>query len=96
MILSVIGTAGSSRNAAIATRRARASGRCSEALIAREPAERRPTIDAWLPAGFLPPQVAVVSATPSARSIRVRMLGSNARVPPLSSRDILFWRNDAL
>ena len=71
-------------------------GALLQALIAREPAERRPTIHAWLPAGFLPPQVAVVSATPSARSIRVRMLGSNARVPPLSSRDILFWRNDAL
>jgi len=71
-------------------------GALLQALIAREPAERRPTIHAWLPAGFLPPQVTVVAAISSARCIRVRMLGSNARIPPLSSHDILFWRNDLL
>lgn len=69
-------------------------GALLQALIAREPAERRPTINAWLPPRFLPPQVTIASATPSAPTISVRMLGSSAVVPPLSDDDVLFWRND--
>ena len=65
-----------------------------QALIAREPAERRPIIRTWLPPHFLPPQVTIASATPSIASIGVPMLGSGAMVPPLSTDDVLFWRND--
>lgn len=68
-------------------------GALLQALIAREPVERRPTIDAWLPLRFLPPQVTIVSAKPSAHTMRVRLLGSRAIVP-LSGDDVLFWRND--
>jgi hypothetical protein len=40
-------------------------GAILQALITREPVERRPTIRAWLPRGFVPPQVTIVSAKPS-------------------------------
>jgi hypothetical protein len=70
-------------------------GALLQALIAREPAERRPTIRGWLPPGFLPPQLTVVSTTPSTGILMVRMLGStSAASPPLCAADVLYWRND--
>jgi hypothetical protein len=70
-------------------------GALLQALIAREPAERRPTIRGWLPPGFLPPQLTVVSTTPSADIVMVRMLGSVPAVSPrLGAADVLYWRND--
>jgi hypothetical protein len=71
-------------------------GALLRALVAREPGQRRPTIRAWLPPGFLPPQVTVASAVPSTDAVKVRMLGAAATEPPLSSDDVLFWRNDIL
>jgi hypothetical protein len=70
-------------------------GALLQALIAREPAERRPTIRGWLPPGFLPPQLTVVSTTPSPDILMVRMLGStSAASSPLDAADVLYWRND--
>jgi len=69
-------------------------GALLQALIAREPVERRATIHAWLPPRLLPPQITIASAMPSTGTIRVRMLGSRVIVPPLSDDDVLFWRND--
>jgi GNAT superfamily N-acetyltransferase len=69
-------------------------GALLQALIAREPAERRPTIHTWLPPHFLPPQVTIASASPSIGTVGVRMLGSRAIAPPLSADDVLYWRND--
>ena len=70
-------------------------GALLQALIAREPAERRPTIRGWLPPGFLPPQLTVVSTTPSPDILMVRMLGStSAASSPLGAADVLYWRND--
>ena len=71
-------------------------GALLQALIAREPVERRPTIRAWLPRGFLPPQVAVASTMPSTETLRVRLLGSRATAPRLCADDVLFWHNDLL
>jgi hypothetical protein len=71
-------------------------GALLQALIAREPIERRPTIRGWLPHGFLPPQLTIVSATPSAETISVGLLDPSRIVPRLSSDDVLFWRNDFL
>jgi hypothetical protein len=68
-------------------------GAILQALVAREPAERRPTIRAWLPPGFLPPQVAIVSATPST-DVLMRSLGPSVIQPGLSGGDILYWRGD--
>jgi hypothetical protein len=69
-------------------------GALLQALIAREPAARRPIIHTWLPPRFLPPQVTIASAAPSAATVGVRMLGSRAMAPALSADDVLFWRND--
>jgi hypothetical protein len=69
-------------------------GALLQALIAREPAERRPTIRGWLPSGFLPPQLAVVSTRPSTEILMMRMLSSTPTGPPLRAADVLYWRND--
>ena len=69
-------------------------GAILQALIAREPAERRPVIRGWLPPGFVPPQVTIVSAKPSAETMMVRALGSAAVSPRLTGRDVLYWRGD--
>ena len=71
-------------------------GALLQALIAREPAEQRPTIRAWLPPRFLPPQLTIASAAPSTDTVWVRALGSRTMVPPLSADDVLYWRNDIL
>jgi hypothetical protein len=69
-------------------------GALLQALIAREPSERRPTIRAWLPPRFLPPQVTITSAMPSTDAITMRSLNSKSLVPHLSGDDVLFWRSD--
>ncbi len=69
-------------------------GAILQALIAREPAERRPSIRGWLPPGFLPPQITIVAARPSLTVMRVRWLGTTPVQPPLSSEDVLYWRAD--
>jgi hypothetical protein len=68
-------------------------GAILQALIAREPVERRPTIRAWLPRGFVPPQVTIVSAKPSTEVLMVRSLGSLVQ-PRLSADDVLYSRSD--
>ncbi len=67
-------------------------GALLQALIAREPAEQRPTVRAWLPPGFRPPQLAIVSEVP-AIGMKMRQLGA-AQLPRLSADDVLYWRND--
>ena len=71
-------------------------GAILQALIAREPVERRPSIRAWLPPGFLPPQVSIVSAKPSTEVMMVRSIGSTVLRPRLSGDDVLYWRSDIL
>lgn len=69
-------------------------GALLQALIAREPSERRPTIRAWLPPRFLPPQLTIVSAAPATEIVMVRMLGAAPMLPRLSTGDVLYWRGD--
>ena len=69
-------------------------GAILQALIAREPVERRPSIRAWLPPGFVPPQVTIVSETPSKEVMMVRFLGSTVVRPGLSGDEVLYWRDD--
>jgi hypothetical protein len=67
-------------------------GALLQALIAREPAERRPVIRGWLPPGFVPPQVTIGSTFPSEHVIAWRLL--RARTQQLSVEDVLYWRSD--
>jgi hypothetical protein len=69
-------------------------GAILQALIAREPVERRPTIRAWLPRGFVPPQVTIVSAKPSTEVLLMRPLESMVAQPRLSGDEVLYWRGD--
>jgi hypothetical protein len=69
-------------------------GALLQALVAREPSERRPSIRGWLPRGFVPPQVTIVSARPSAHSLMVRVLNPGLAPRRLSSDDVLYWRSD--
>ncbi len=69
-------------------------GAILQALIAREPVERRPAIRAWFPRGFVPPQVTILSTKPSTDVLMVRSLGSTAVQPRLSGDDVLYWRSD--
>lgn len=68
-------------------------GAILQALIAREPAERRPVIHAWLPPGFVPPQVRIVSAQPSTE-VTMQYLSPAAGQVHVDSDDVLYWRND--
>ena len=69
-------------------------GALLQALIAREPAERRPTIFAALPPGFLPPQVSIASALPTTDVLMVRRLQPGFPPLVLSPQDVLWWKSD--
>jgi GNAT superfamily N-acetyltransferase len=70
-------------------------GAILQVLLARDPAEQRPTIDAWLPAAFLPPQVTVIGERPSPDVMMMRPLTARGTpASPLTERDILYWRAD--
>ena len=72
------------------------AGAIMQALIAREPAEQRPAITAWLPAGFLPPQVAIIGETPSNDVMMMRPLSARGTLTtPLAAADVWYWRSDA-
>ena len=71
-------------------------GAMLQALVAREPVERRPSIRAWLPPAFVPPQITIVTSTPPARLMRLKALGSTIVRPRLSDDDVLYWRSDML
>ena len=71
------------------------AGAILQALIAREPAEQRPTIKAWLPDGFLPPQVTIVAETPSPDVMMTRSLTARGQITsPLAPSDICYWHGD--
>ena len=69
-------------------------GAILQALIAREPAERRPVIRGWLPPGFVPPQVTIVSTLPSAEILLARPLTVKVDRLALSCDDVLYCRSD--
>jgi GNAT superfamily N-acetyltransferase len=69
-------------------------GALLQALVAREPVERRPSIRGWLPHEFRPPQVTIASATPSSQAMMVRFLGSQRSQTTLSGDEVLYWRSD--
>jgi predicted N-acetyltransferase YhbS len=71
------------------------AGAMLQALIAREPAEKRPSIKAWLPDGFLPPQVTLVGEKPSAETMMIRPLSDRARgLQRIAAADVLYWHGD--
>ncbi len=71
-------------------------GALLQALIARQPIERRPTIHAWLPPGFMPPQITIASSRPSTKTLMMRTLTSRNIIPLINRDNVLYWRNDVL
>ncbi len=70
-------------------------GALLQALVAREPAMPRPAITAWLPSGFLPPQVIVIGEEPSAEVMMVRPLAPSAvGATTLQDADANYWPID--
>jgi hypothetical protein len=69
-------------------------GALLQALIARQPADIRPTIRGRLPAGFLPPQVTIVESRPTADVMMIRPLAGAPISPTLGEADVLYWQSD--
>jgi predicted N-acetyltransferase YhbS len=70
-------------------------GAILQVLIARDPAEERPTMTASLPSSFLPPQVSVASQLPSRDVMMVRALSDTVKnAASLREEEILYWRSD--
>jgi GNAT superfamily N-acetyltransferase len=70
-------------------------GAILQALIAREPAEKRPSIKAWLPDGFLPPQVTIVGEQTSGEVMMVRPLTPAGKsVRALRAEELVYWHGD--
>lgn len=69
-------------------------GAILQSLVATEPVERRPLILAWWPSSVIPPQVAEVSALPSADALWVHPLASSPAAAVLTTGDIMLWRCD--
>ena len=70
-------------------------GAILQALIARDPAEKRPSIKAWLPDGFLPPQITVIGEQPSAQVMMVRALTpAGVSVRALRTEELVYWHGD--
>ncbi|HZP49495.1 MAG TPA: GNAT family N-acetyltransferase [Vicinamibacterales bacterium] len=70
-------------------------GAILQALIARDPAERRPQIVAWLPGNLRPPQVDILADQPARDAMMIKPLTpAGTPVPPLTRGDVFYWRAD--
>lgn len=70
-------------------------GAILQVLLARDPAARRPSITAWLPDGFRPPQISIAGERPSKDVMMIRPLTANGMPPtPLEAADVLYWHGD--
>lgn len=71
-------------------------GAILQALLAREPTAQRPSIRAWLPAGFMPPQITIASREPSTTTLWLRALSPATDLSRLSGDDVLYWHGDLM
>jgi GNAT superfamily N-acetyltransferase len=70
-------------------------GAILQVLLARDPAEQRPSIKAWLPAGFRPPQIEIVAERPSKEVMMIRPLTARGTlVMPLPTAAVFYWFGD--
>lgn len=94
VVLSVVGDMWTLEECGDRDRSGARVGALLQALVAREPAERRPTIRGWLPAGFLPPQLTIATSAAATEVIWMRWLNGANAGPPLSDTEVLYWRSD--
>ena len=69
-------------------------GAILQVLRARTPSEARPLLTAFLPSGWLPPQLEVESATEIREVMMIRPLRSGLLDRPLTEQDVLYWHGD--
>jgi hypothetical protein len=68
-------------------------GAMLQVLRARTAGEAWPPFHAWLPDGWLPPQLKVTGRAPAEEIMMIRSLGKNV-LPPLGSKDVTWWHAD--
>lgn len=68
-------------------------GAILQVLIARTPSETPPPIRAWLPDGWLPPQVRIASRAAADDILMIKALGDTP-FPPLHGREVTWWHAD--
>lgn len=69
-------------------------GAILQVLEARTPSEVRPALSAFLPPGWLPPQLEIESSEHVREVMMVRPLGERVLHPPLTEQDVLYWHGD--
>jgi predicted N-acetyltransferase YhbS len=69
-------------------------GAMLQAMLARTPHLEQPDIAAWLPHGFVPPQVEVVVAQPAEVLMLRPLQDRTLPLPPLAAEDVVYWRSD--
>jgi GNAT superfamily N-acetyltransferase len=70
-------------------------GAMLQVMLARTPHLEAPTISAWLPRGFMPPQVQVVQTFPTREVLMIRPLKDRTLpLPPLDAAQVAFCRLD--
>jgi GNAT superfamily N-acetyltransferase len=68
-------------------------GAILQVLLARTPAETPPTMLAWLPTGWVPPQVRIASRAPAADILMLKALGATP-LPALHGSEVIWWKAD--
>ena len=70
-------------------------GAMLQVMLARHPGERLPEIRCWWPQALVPPQVKVVSASPTREVLMVRPLQDRILpLPPLAAAEVVYWHSD--
>jgi hypothetical protein len=70
-------------------------GAMLQLMLARTPHLPPPEIRAWLPDALMPPQVRRIASQPTSDVLMIRPLTDRTLpLPPLDSRDVVYWRLD--
>jgi len=71
-------------------------GAILQVLVAREPAEHRAAITAWLPSSLRPQQLEIVGQAPSRDLMMVKMLSpAGESIASVKPSEVMFWKGDA-
>jgi hypothetical protein len=69
-------------------------GAILQVLLARTPTETPPPLLAWLPDGWVPPQVRIASREPAAEIMMIKSLGPTTLLP-LHGSEVIWWHGDS-
>ncbi len=70
-------------------------GAMLQVMLARHPGEQVPEIKGWWPHDFVPPQMQVVTSTPTQEVLMIRPLRDRILpLPPLAAAEVVYWHAD--